>query len=115
MFQEIVDYLGHHPVVLGTIGVFIALAITGAWYVLAHHLRALLVTLLCAAGFAAGALVLYRGFLANMRDLMAVGAFFMVIFPIVYQQAIRFAKIASTVTSTGKGQAPRFFKRPSSP
>jgi hypothetical protein len=118
MFQEIVDYLGHHPVVLSSIGVFILLAVIGAWYVVSHHLHALLVTLLCAAGFAAGALVLYRGYQSNMRDLMAVGAFFMVIFPIIYQQAIKFAKVASTAPSAlDKGHAKRtgrFFRRPSS-
>jgi hypothetical protein len=92
--QDVVAYLSGHPVVLGAIGVFVVLAAIGAWYVLSHHLHVLLVTLLCAAGFASGVLVLYRGFQAEMRDLMAVGAFLIVIFPLIYQQAIRVAKVA---------------------
>ena len=94
MLQDIIQYLAGHPVVLGSIGVFLVLAGVGAWYVLSHHLGALLTTTLCAAGFASGVLVLYRGYQAEMRDLMAVGAFLMIIFPIIYQQAIRVAKIA---------------------
>lgn len=119
MLQELATYLGHHPVILSTFGVFILLAVVGAWYVLSHHLHALLITLLCAAGFAAGVLVLYRGYQANMRDLMAVGAFLSVIFPIIYQQAIRVAKVAyGAPAATDKGHAHRAggrfsFKRPS--
>ena len=120
MLQELTTYLGHHPVVLSTIGVFFLLAAVGAWYVLSHHLHALLITLLCAAGFAAGVLVAYRGFQANMRDLMAVGGFLTVIFPIIYQQAIRVAKIAygGAPSATAKGHAERALnkltlKRPS--
>lgn len=94
MLQEIVTYLSGHPVVLGSIGMFLLLAAIGAWYVLSHHLGALLVTLLCAAGFASGVLVLYRGYQEGMRDLMSVGAFLIVIFPLIYQQAIKVAKIA---------------------
>ncbi len=119
MLQELATYLGQHPVILSSIGVFVLLAVVGAWYVLSHHLHALLITLLCAAGFAAGALVLYRGSQANMRDLMAVGGFIMVIFPIIYQQAIRVAKVAyGGASATDKGHAHRAggrfpFKRPS--
>ena len=109
MFQELTEYLGHHPVVLSSIGVFIVLAVVGAWYVLSHHLHALLITLLCAAGFAAGCLVAYRGYQAGTRDLMAVGAFLIVTFPVIYQQAIKVAKIAygSAPSATAKGHADR--------
>ncbi len=94
MLQAVIAYLAGHPVLLGAIGVFVLLAVVGAWYVLYHHLGALLITLLCAAGFASGVLVLYRGFQAEMRDLMAVGAFLVVIFPVIYLQAIKVAKVA---------------------
>jgi hypothetical protein len=121
MFQELTTYLGHHPVVLSSIGVFVLLAVVGAWYVLSHHLHALLITLLCAAGFAAGVLVFYRGYQSNMRDLMAVGAFLTVCFPVIYQQAIRVAKVAygGAPSATAKGHAERAqnrfsVKRPSS-
>lgn len=119
MLQELTAYLSQHPVVLSTIGISMLLALVGAWYVLSHHLHALLITLLCAAGFAAGILVLYRGSQAGMRDLMAVGAFLAVIFPIIYQQAIRVAKVAyGGANATDKGHAHRTgsrfsIKRPS--
>ena len=111
--QELFTYLSQHPVVLSSIGIFILLAAVGAWYVLSHHLHALLITLLCAAGFAAGGLVFYRGYQVGMRDLMAVGAFLFVIFPIIYQQAIRVAKIAygSAPSATAKGHAERASNR----
>jgi hypothetical protein len=62
--------------------------------VVSHHLHVLLVTMLCLAGFASGVLVLYRGYQTGMRDLMVAGAFLMIIFPVIYQQLIKVAKIA---------------------
>ena len=94
LYQDLIVYLGDHPAVLGGIGLFLLLAAIGAWYVISHHLHVLLVTMLCLAGFASGALVLYRGYQTELRDLMAVGAFLLVIFPVIYQQAIKVAKIA---------------------
>jgi hypothetical protein len=106
LLQEIAAYLLAHPVILGCIGVFMLLAVVGAWYVLSHHLGNLLTTLLCAAGFASGVLVLYRGYSASMRDLMAVGAFLMLIFPIIYQQGLKVARVAFG-DATAKGHAKR--------
>jgi hypothetical protein len=94
MLQDVIQYLSEHPTVLASIGVFVLLAAVGAWYVLAHHLHALLITLLCVAGFASGFLVFYRGYQLDMRDLMAVGLFLILIFPVIFQQAIRVARIA---------------------
>ncbi|MGQ0672105.1 MAG: hypothetical protein ACT4N2_04395 [Hyphomicrobium sp.] len=105
LFQDLMTYLGEHPAVLAGIGVFLLLAAIGAWYVVSHHLHVLLITLLCAAGFASGALVLYRGVQAEMRDLVVAGGFLTLIFPIIYQQAIRVAKIAY-----GDGAAPAMAK-----
>ena len=109
MLQDVIAYLAAHPIVLGSIGVFVLLAVIGAWYVLSHHLHVLLVTMLCAAGFASGVLVLYRGFQTDMRDLMAVGAFLIVVFPVIYQQAVRVAKIAfgDSAPPLAKGHAKR--------
>lgn len=106
LLQEIAEYLVAHPVVLACIGVFLLLAVIGAWYVLSHHLGNLLTTLLCAAGFASGVLVVYRGYTEGMRDLMAVGAFLMVIFPIIYQQGLNLAKNAFK-DPAAKGHAKR--------
>lgn len=94
MFQELMQYLADHPAILGALAVFVLLAAIGAWYVVAHHLHSLLVTLLCAAGFVSGILVFYRGWEAGFRDLQVIGAFLIIIFPLVYHQAIRIAKIA---------------------
>ncbi len=106
--QAVIAYLAAHPMLLTAIGVFVLLAAVGAWYVLAHHLGVLLVTLLCAAGFASGVLVLYRGYQADMRDLMAVGGFLILLFPIIYQQAIKQARIVvGSAPPEAKGHARR--------
>ena len=94
LYQALVQYVLDHPVVLGLAAVFLVLAAIGAWYVLSHHLHSLLITLLCAGGFAAGALVLYRGIALEMTDLTVAGGFLMLIFPLIYREAIRIAKIA---------------------
>ena len=109
LYQDLIVYLGDHPLVLGGIGVFLLLAVIGAWYVVSHHLHVLLVSTLCAAGFASGGLVLYRGYDLGMRDLMAVGAFLLIIFPVIYQQLVRVAKIAygDGAQAMAKGHAKR--------
>jgi hypothetical protein len=109
MYQELSQYLVEHPVVLGGLGVFVLLAIVGGWYVVAHHLHSVLITLLCAAGFVSGILVFYRGYSGEMRDLMVIGAFLTVIFPLVYHQAIHMAKVAygGAPRAMSKGHARR--------
>lgn len=109
MLQDLIQYFVEHPVVLAVMGVFGVLAAIGAWYVLRHHLHVVLITLLCAAGFASGLLVLWRGYQSEMRDLMAVGMFLVVIFPAIYHQAIRVAKIAfgDAPSAAARGHARR--------
>ncbi|HML43941.1 MAG: hypothetical protein JNN24_02455 [Hyphomicrobium zavarzinii] len=109
MLQELTQYLMDHPVILGSLGVFVLLAVIGGWYVVAHHLHAVLVTMLCSAGFVSGILVFYRGFQADLRDLQIIGAFLIVIFPLVYHQAIHLAKIAfgGAPSPTARGHAKR--------
>ena len=109
VLQAVIAYLGDHPGQLTALVLFFFLAIIGAWYVLSHHLGSLLITLLCAAGFASGALVLYRGWQEGLRDLMGVGVFLLLIFPIIYQQALKVAKIAfaSSAPPESKGYAKR--------
>jgi hypothetical protein len=110
MYQELSQYLVEHPVILGGLGVFVLLAIVGGWYVVSHHLHSVLITLLCAAGFVSGILVFYRGYSGEMRDLMIIGAFLIVIFPLVYQQAIHMAKVAygdGAPSATARGHARR--------
>jgi hypothetical protein len=89
MLDELMRYLGAHPAVLSAVGLTAGLAAIGLWYVLHHHLQAILITLLTAAGIGSGLLVLYRGFNADMRDLMGIGLFLIVIFPIIFWQAIK--------------------------
>lgn len=109
LLTDLIAYLADHPAVLAAIGVFVLLAIIGAWYVVSHHLHMLLVSTLCAAGFASGAIVLWRGYELSMRDLMAIGAILMVIFPIIYQQLVKVAKLAygSGPEAMSKGHARR--------
>ena len=42
--EELNQYLVDHPVVLASVGVFVLLAVIGAWYVISHHLHAVLTT-----------------------------------------------------------------------
>ena len=108
LYQSTLQYMIDHPVVLGLAVVFLLLAAVGAWYVVSHHLHSLLITLLCAAGFAAGALVLYRGFVLDMLDLIVAGGFLVLIFPLIYREAIRMAKVAyGDATVMSKGHARR--------
>jgi len=61
MFHDVISYLAIHPVVFGVLLLFLVLAGVGGWYVIANYIQVLLVTMLCAAGFASGVLVLVRG------------------------------------------------------
>ncbi|MFA5951082.1 MAG: hypothetical protein WC807_12445 [Hyphomicrobium sp.] len=108
MLQELSQYLVEHPIVTASLGAFVVLALIGGWYVVSHHLHSVLITTLCAAGFASGIVVLYRGFQAEMKDLMIVGSFLIVIFPLVYHQAIHIAKVAyGGPAALSKGNAKR--------
>ncbi len=112
LFHDLTAYLAEHPMVLGGIGLFAILAIVGAWYVVSHHLHVLLVSTLCIAGLASGLLVLYRGYQLGMRDLILVGLFLLVIFPVIYLQLIKVAKIAygdktANAAMMSKGMAKR--------
>jgi len=89
MLDEAIGYLSVHPAVLSAMGLTAALAGVGLWYVLYHHLQAILITLLTAAGIGSGLLVLYRGFRTEMHDLMGIGLFLVVIFPVIFWQAIK--------------------------
>lgn len=104
MYQDIIQYLGGHPLVLSALLLFLFLALVGGWYVLTHYYKLILITLLCSAGFASGGLVLYRGAQAGMRDLMGVGLFLLVIFPVIFVQALKMSKVAyGTKRAGGKG------------
>jgi hypothetical protein len=53
---------------------------------------------------ASGVLVLMRGFKLGMSDLMAVGGFLIVIFPIILQQLLKVARVAGLKRSPGAKQ-----------
>jgi len=112
MLDELIGYLGAHPSVLAAIGVTALLAAVGLWYVISHHLQAILITLLTAAGIGSGLLVLYRGFRAEMKDLMGIGLFLIAVFPIIFVQAIKFIEQPPPQPKTGRPTPSRaFFKR----
>jgi len=89
MLDELIRYLSVHPGVMTAIGITAVLAVVGLWYVVSHHLQAIMITLLTAGGIGSGLLVLYRGFRADMKDLMGIGLFLVVVFPIIFWQAIQ--------------------------
>jgi hypothetical protein len=102
MLDDTIRYLGVHPGVLTSVAIAVVLAIVGLWYVISHHLHAILITLLSAAGAGSGVLVITRGYRAGMNDLIWVGLFLIVIFPIIYWQAIK--QIEPMEPRTGRGR-----------
>ena len=105
MLDELIQYLGAHPGVMTAIAVTALLAVVGLWYVVSHHLQAIMITLLTA--------VLYRGFSAEMKDLMGIGLFLVVIFPIIFWQAIKLIEPSMPEERSGRRPTPSraFFKR----
>lgn len=89
MLQDIVQYFTAHPRLLGLLGVVAVLAVIGLWYVVAHHLKEIVVAVLCFGGLASGVIVLYRGATVPMHDLIIIGLFLIALFPIIFLQAIR--------------------------
>ena len=113
MLDELIQYLGAHPGVMTAIAVTALLAVVGLWYVVSHHLQAIMITLLTAAGIGSGFLVLYRGFSAEMKDLMGIGLFLVVIFPIIFWQAIKLIEPSTPEVRAGRRPTPSraFFKK----
>lgn len=113
MLDELIQYLAVHPGVMTALGLTAVLAVVGLWYVVAHHLEAILITLLTAAGMGSGMLVLYRGFNSDMKDLMGIGLFLIIIFPIIFWQALKFIEQPPPdTTKTGRPTpSARFFKK----
>lgn len=90
MAQEIVNYLAAHPRFFAGLGAFIfLLAAFGLWYVITHYLQIILITLLCAGGIASAGVVIYRGVMLDMQDLVGIGVFLILVFPVIFWQAIR--------------------------
>ena len=112
MLDELIQFLGAHPGVLTAMGITTVLAIVGLWYVISHHLQAIMITLLTAAGTGSGMLVLYRGFRADMKDLIGIGLFLIAVFPIIFWQAIKMIEPAAPQPKTGRPTPSRaFFRR----
>jgi len=112
MLDQLILYLGVHPAVLTAMGLTAALAGVGLWYVVHHHLQAILVTLLTAAGIGSGMLVLYRGFRTDMKDLMGIGLFLVGVFPVIFWQAIKQLDPVEPAVRTGRPAPSRaFYKR----
>lgn len=109
MFDELTQYLAAHPGVLTAIGIAAVLAVVGLWYVISHHLEAILITLLTAAGIGSGLMVLYRGYHADMRDLMLIGLFLIVVFPIIFTQAIKMMEGLAPEQRTKRSPGPRAY------
>lgn len=112
MLNELIQYLSVHPGVLTAIGITALLAAVGLWYVISHHLQAIMITLLTAAGIGSGVLVLYRGFRADMKDLMGIGLFLIAVFPIIFWQAIKFIEETPSQPKTARPtHSKAFFRR----
>jgi hypothetical protein len=114
MLDQTILYLGVHPAVLSAMSLTAVLAGVGLWYVVHHHLQAILITLLTAAGIGSGMLVLYRGFRTDMKDLMGIGLFLVAIFPVIFWQAIKQLEPVEPEMLKGRPAPARaFYKRES--
>jgi hypothetical protein len=112
MLDQTILYLGAHPAVLTAMGLTAALAAIGLWYVVNHHLQAILITVLTAAGIGSGMLVLYRGFSTDTKDLMGIGLFLVLVFPVIFWQAIKQLEPMEPTVRTGRPVPSRaFYKR----
>jgi hypothetical protein len=89
MVNSVLQYLTAHPILSGALALTVVLAVVGLWYVIAHHLRAIVLTLMTTAGLASGAVVAYRGAERSMHDLVAIGIFLIIVFPIIFFRIIK--------------------------
>lgn len=86
------QYMQAHPVISALLGGVVALALVGLWYVVSHHARTVVMTLICLAGIASGIVVVWRGVGNDLIDLIGIGVFLLVIFPIFLMQTLRSGK-----------------------
>lgn len=94
MIQDVIRYLTTHPGLLTGLAVVALLAVIGLWYVVAHHLKEIVIAMACFAGLASGVVVFYRGMTVPMKDLIAIGLFLIVLFPVIFFQSIGRSKAA---------------------
>lgn len=101
MLQSVTQFVQGHPVLTGGLLLFAALGLIGLWYVVANYFDAIVTTLICIAGAMSGVVVFYRGIDGNYSDLVAIGGFLMVIFPVIFFQSIRTHKKIALKPSPG--------------
>lgn len=92
MAQYIADFLQSNPVTLPVVVAAMLLALVGLWYIVYHHLQVILITLLCTAGLLSGGVVMFRGAQHGMKDLMIIGLFLMIVFPVIFYQALQLSQ-----------------------
>lgn len=106
MAQDLFQYFTLHPKLLAALGVVAILAVIGLWYVVAHHLKEIVISALCFAGLASGVVVLYRGASVPMNDLIAIGLFLIVLFPFIFLQAVRRSSVQQKAPATAAPVSP---------
>lgn len=106
-YQELQQFVRDNPAALVGVTVFFVLALIGGWYVIAHHLREVVIAMFCLAGFGSGLVVLYYGLTIPLLNLEIAGAFLVVIFPLIYMEALRISNRVrgSSGAAISKGQA----------
>ena len=115
MLDQVIGYLGAHPAIMSAMCVTAVLAAVGLWYVVSHHLQAILITLLTAAGIGSGMLVLFRGFRTDTKDLMGIGLFLIVIFPVIFCGSSQWNLNQPPIMLSQSGHEPRPLSRPAVP
>lgn len=97
MISSTLAYLAAHPVLTTVLALTIVLAVIGLWYVVYNHFKLILVTALSGAGLLSGIVVLYRGAENEMRDLIGIGLFLTVAFPVIFWQSVKTQKKVATL------------------
>ena len=87
MAIDIGQIFSDHPRLVGLAALTVVLAGIGTWYVVRHHLKLILLTVLCGFGFFSGCLVIYRS--NGDHVLVGVGLFLLVSFPLIWLRALQ--------------------------
>lgn len=96
MVESIIEYLSLHPIAASMVVVAaMLLAFIGLWYIVHHHLQVIVITLLCTAGVLSGGFVLYRGATNDLKDLILIGLFLLVVFPVIFYREVMMMQSAT--------------------
>lgn len=86
---NVTQFIQAHPLLAVVLALVTIFALVGLWYVVSYHLREIVTAVVCIVGAASGAVVFWRGATHDLIDLVAIGGFMLLIFPVILYQAIQ--------------------------